>query len=62
MVPLASSGGGFQLTLEWFAAECEVTKIKISTSKSETMVLSLKKVECFHLVKDKLLPLVDKLK
>lgn len=34
------------LTLKWFTAESEVTEMKISTFKSEPMVLSRKRVEC----------------
>ena len=45
VVLLASSGRDLQLSLERFAAECEAAGMRISTSKSETMVLSRKRVE-----------------
>lgn len=40
VVLFASAGGGLQLTLKQFTAECEATGMKISTSKCETMVPS----------------------
>lgn len=47
---LVTSGWGLcSLWSYWpcrFAAECEVARMGISTSKSEAMVLSRKKVEC----------------
>ena len=46
VVLLASSGRDLQLSLERFAAECEAAGMRISTSRSETMVLSRKRVEC----------------
>ena len=46
VVLLASSGRDLQLSLEQFAAECEAAGMRIGTSKSETMVLSRKRVEC----------------
>uniref|UniRef100_A0A3B4X4M0 Peptidase metallopeptidase domain-containing protein n=1 Tax=Seriola lalandi dorsalis TaxID=1841481 RepID=A0A3B4X4M0_SERLL len=42
----ASSSTDLQLSLGWLAAECEVAGMKISTSKSEAMVLSRKWVDC----------------
>lgn len=53
VVLLASSGGGHQVTLERFTAEWEVAGIRISTSKSEAMVLSRKKAKCPVWVRDK---------
>lgn len=35
-----------QLSLDQFADDCEVAGMKISTCKSEAMVLSREKVEC----------------
>ncbi|XP_065327683.1 scavenger receptor cysteine-rich type 1 protein M130-like [Pelmatolapia mariae] len=52
VVLLASSGDGPQLSLERFAAKCEVVGMRISTSKSEAMVLSRKRVECTLWVRD----------
>ena len=46
MVLLASSNRDLQLTLGQFAVECEVAKMRISTFKSEAMVLSQKRVDC----------------
>ena len=46
VVLLASSGQDLQLSLGRFAAECEAVGMRISGSKSETMVLSRKRVEC----------------
>ena len=43
---LASLSGALQLLLEWFAAKCEAIGMRISTSKSETMVHSQKRVDC----------------
>ena len=39
MVLLAPSVRGLQLSLDRFTAECEAAGMKISTSKSEAMVL-----------------------
>lgn len=41
MLPLVSLGGSLQLAWGQFEAECEAAEIKISTSKSEAMVLCL---------------------
>lgn len=38
VVLLISSCHYLQLSLEWFAAQCEAAEMKISTSKSELMV------------------------
>ncbi len=46
VVLLASSGRDLQLSLDRFAAGCEVAGMRISTSKSKYMVLSWKRVEC----------------
>nr|XP_049572422.1 uncharacterized protein LOC125965716 [Syngnathus scovelli] len=55
MVLLASSGRDLQLSLERFTAECEV----VSTSKSESMVLGRKRVECPLRIRDEILPQVE---
>ncbi|KAI3355172.1 hypothetical protein L3Q82_017871 [Scortum barcoo] len=46
VVLLASSSQDLQHVLERFAAECEVAGMRISTSKSEAMVLDRKRVAC----------------
>ncbi|TWW74022.1 hypothetical protein D4764_14G0000230 [Takifugu flavidus] len=46
VVLLASSARDLQLSLDRFAAACEAAGMRISTSKSEAMVLNRKKVEC----------------
>ena len=46
VVLLAPSGGDPQFLLERSAVECEAAGMRTSTSKSETMVLSLKRVGC----------------
>ena len=56
VVRLASSNSDLQLSLGRFAAECEVVGMKISTSKSEAMVLGQKRVG------GELLPQVEELK
>ncbi|KAL3999283.1 hypothetical protein ACER0C_007054 [Sarotherodon galilaeus] len=62
VVLLASSNDGLQLTLERFAAECEAVGMRISTSKSEAMVLSRKRVECPFRVRDEFLHQVEEFK
>ncbi|TWW62366.1 hypothetical protein D4764_04G0010130 [Takifugu flavidus] len=59
---LASSARDLQLSLDQFAAECEAAGMRISTSKSETMVLSRKKIECLLRVKEEILPQVKEFK
>ncbi|MDG2555341.1 reverse transcriptase domain-containing protein [Vibrio parahaemolyticus] len=46
VVLLAPSNSDLQLSLGRFAAECEAAGMRISTSKSEAMVLSRKRVDC----------------
>ncbi|KAI3352736.1 hypothetical protein L3Q82_019319 [Scortum barcoo] len=46
VVLLASSSQDLQHVLERFAAECEAAGMRISTSKSEAMVLDRKRVVC----------------
>ncbi|KAK0156594.1 putative uncharacterized transposon-derived protein F52C9.6 [Merluccius polli] len=48
-----------QLSLDRFAAECEAAGMRISTSKSESMVLNRKRVECTLRVGDEILPQVE---
>ncbi|TWW69209.1 hypothetical protein D4764_18G0000150 [Takifugu flavidus] len=62
VVLLASSARDLQLSLDWFAAACEAAGMKISTSKSEAMVLNRKKVECLLRVKEEILPQVEEFK
>ena len=62
VVLLASSGRDLQLSLEQFAAECEAARMRIGTSKSETMVLSRKRVECSLRVGNEILPQVEEFK
>lgn len=46
VVLLAPSSQGLQRVLGWFAAEWEAAGMRISTFKSEAMVLKRKKVTC----------------
>uniref|UniRef100_A0A8C9VV72 ribonuclease H n=1 Tax=Scleropages formosus TaxID=113540 RepID=A0A8C9VV72_SCLFO len=62
VVLLASSNQDLQCALEKFAAECEAAGMRISTSKSETTVLSWKKVDCPLRVRGELLPQVEEFK
>ncbi|KAL7877601.1 hypothetical protein SRHO_G00042440 [Serrasalmus rhombeus] len=62
MVILGTSGRELQLSLDRFAAECEAAGMRISTSKSETLVLRRKRVEGPLWVGDKLLPQVEEFK
>ncbi|KAK0135268.1 TATA box-binding protein-associated factor RNA polymerase I subunit A [Merluccius polli] len=51
-----------QLSLDRFAAECEAAGMRISTSKSESMVLNRKRVECTLRVGAEILPQVEEFK
>ncbi|TWW54739.1 hypothetical protein D4764_0188490 [Takifugu flavidus] len=62
VVLLASSARDLQLSLDRFTAACEAAGMKISTSKSEAMVLDRKKVECLLRVKEEILPQVEEFK
>ena len=62
VVLVASSGRDLQLSLERCAAECEAVGMRISTSKSETMVLSRKTVECPFWLGNEILPQVEEFK
>lgn len=46
VILLTSSVCGLQLALEWITTEYEAAGMRIGTSKSEAMVLSLKTVSC----------------
>ena len=56
IVVLASSNCDLQLSLGLFAVECEAAGMRISNSKTETMVLSQKRVDCPLQVRGELLP------
>ena len=45
VVLLSSSNSDLQLSLGGFAVECEAARMRISTSKSETVDLSRKRVD-----------------
>ncbi|KAK0138802.1 putative RNA-directed DNA polymerase from transposon X-element [Merluccius polli] len=62
VVLLDSSDRDLQLSLDRFAAECEAAGMRISTSKSESMVLNRKRVECTLRVGDEILPQVEEFK
>ncbi|KAK3565094.1 hypothetical protein QTP86_033147, partial [Hemibagrus guttatus] len=58
----ASSGLDLQHALGRFAAECEAAGMRVSTSKSEAMVLDRKKVACTLQVGGEVLPQVEEFK
>ncbi|KAK3540202.1 hypothetical protein QTP70_028393 [Hemibagrus guttatus] len=62
VVLLASSSLDLQHALGRFAAECEAAGMRISTSKSEAMVLDRKKVACTLQVGGEVLPQVEEFK
>lgn len=62
VVVLAPSYQDLQHALGRFAAECEAAGMKISTSKSEAMVLSRKRVACPLQVGGEILPQVEEFK
>ncbi|KAI3363985.1 hypothetical protein L3Q82_001586 [Scortum barcoo] len=62
VVLMASSGQDLQHVLERFAAECEAAGMRISTSKSEAMVLDRKRVACPLRVGGEVLPQVEEFK
>ncbi|KAI3359839.1 hypothetical protein L3Q82_014187 [Scortum barcoo] len=62
VVLMASSGQDLQHVLERFAAECEAAGMRISTSKSEAMVLDRKRVACPLRVGGDVLPQVEEFK
>ncbi|KAI3356318.1 hypothetical protein L3Q82_017539 [Scortum barcoo] len=61
-LPAASSSQDLQHVLERFAAECEAAGMRISTSKSEAMVLDRKRVACPLQVGGEVLPQVEEFK
>ncbi|KAK3548003.1 hypothetical protein QTP70_001912 [Hemibagrus guttatus] len=62
VVLLAPSGLDLQHALGRFAAECEAAGMRVSTSKSEAMVLDRKKVACTLQVGGEVLPQVEEFK
>ncbi|CAM4686377.1 unnamed protein product [Leuciscus chuanchicus] len=62
VVVLAPSDQDLQHALGRFGAECEAAGMRISTSKSEAMVLSRKKVACLLQVGGEFLPQVEEFK
>ncbi|TWW68274.1 R2DM Retrovirus-related Pol polyprotein from type II retrotransposable element [Takifugu flavidus] len=62
VVLLAPSNRDLQQMLGRFATECEAAGMRISTSKSESMVLARKKVECLLRVGEEVLPQVEEFK
>ncbi|KAK3521652.1 hypothetical protein QTP70_014704, partial [Hemibagrus guttatus] len=62
VVLLAPSSQDLQHALGRFAAECEVAGMRVSTSKSEAMVLARKKVACTLQVGGEFLPQVEEFK
>ncbi|KAK3544073.1 hypothetical protein QTP86_001044 [Hemibagrus guttatus] len=62
VVLLAPSSLDLQHALGRFAAECEAAGMRVSTSKSEAMVLDLKKVACTLQVEGEVLPQVEEFK
>ncbi|KAK3542767.1 hypothetical protein QTP70_002969 [Hemibagrus guttatus] len=62
VVLLAPSSLDLQHALGHFAAECEAAGMRVSTSKSEAMVLDRKKVACTLQVGGEVLPQVEEFK
>ena len=62
MVLLAPSICDLQLSLDRFAAKCKVAGMKISTSKSEAVVLKRRKVDCLLQVGEEILLQVEEFK
>ncbi|KAK3539790.1 hypothetical protein QTP70_013235 [Hemibagrus guttatus] len=62
VVLLAPSSLDLQHALGRFAADCEAAGMRVSTSKSEAMVLDRKKVACTFQVGEELLPQVEEFK
>ncbi|KAK3530440.1 hypothetical protein QTP86_024352 [Hemibagrus guttatus] len=62
VVLLAPSSLDLQHALGHFAAECEAAGMRVSTSKSEAMVLDWKKVACTLQVEGEVLPQVEEFK
>ena len=62
VVLMASSACDLQHSLDRFASECEAAGMRVSTSKSEAMVLSRKPVDCQLQVLGEPLPQVKEFK
>ncbi|KAK5928647.1 hypothetical protein CgunFtcFv8_013696 [Champsocephalus gunnari] len=62
VVLMASSVCDLQHSLDWFATECAAAGMRISTSKSEAMVLSRKPMDCPLQVGHESLPQVKEFK
>ncbi|TWW73213.1 hypothetical protein D4764_15G0006070 [Takifugu flavidus] len=62
VVLLAPSNRDLQQMLGRFATECEAAGMRISTSKSESLFLARKKVECLLRVGEEVLPQVEEFK
>ena len=62
VVLMAPSALDLQHSLDWFAAKCEAAGMRISTSKSEAMILSRKPVDCLLRVGNESLPQVKEFK
>ncbi|KAK3525226.1 hypothetical protein QTP86_024956 [Hemibagrus guttatus] len=62
VVLLAPSSQDLQHALEQFAAECKASGMRVSTSKSEAIVLNRKKVVCTLEVGGEFLPQVEEFK
>lgn len=61
-VLLASSSQYLQLSLEQFGAKCEPARMRITSSKFKTMVLSESRVECLLWVRVGFLHQLEELK
>lgn len=59
---LASLKSDLQVMLGWFAADCEAVGMRSSTSNSDAMVLSRKRVVCPLWVCEEFLPQVEEFK
>ena len=62
VVLMAPSASDLQHSLDWFAADCKAAGMRISTSKSEAMVLSRKPMDCPLRVGNEFLPQVTEFK
>ena len=62
VVSLSSSVCDLQCSLDYFAVECEMAGMRISTSKSEAMALSRKPMECLLWVGNEFLRQVKEFK
>lgn len=59
VAPLALSSSDLQLALGQSVTQCEITGMRISTSKSEVMIPSLKRVVCPLQFRNELLAQVE---